>query len=51
MKERNIEIRILQICDEFDARVEAVGVLIARLELAKALAEAEDKLKKGTYNT
>jgi hypothetical protein len=35
--------RIEQICIEFDARVEVVGLAIARLELAKALAEAEER--------
>lgn len=33
--------RIKEICDEFDARAEQVGIAIARLELAKALAESE----------
>ena len=33
--------RIEEICKEFDARVIQVGLPIARLELAKALAERE----------
>lgn len=33
--------RIEEICMEFDARLKDVGPAIARLELAKALAEAE----------
>jgi hypothetical protein len=34
--------RIESICKEFDNRVEVVGLAIARLELAKALAESEN---------
>ena len=33
--------RIEEICKEFDSRVPVVGLAIARLELAKALAESE----------
>ena len=33
--------RIESICEEFDSRVEDVGLVTARLELAKALANAE----------
>jgi translation initiation factor IF-3 len=33
--------RIEEICQEFDSRLPEVGLAIARLELAKALAEAE----------
>jgi hypothetical protein len=36
------DLRIESICAEFDARLEQVGVVIARLELAKALAENEE---------
>lgn len=42
MSQTKIVKRIEEICQEFDSRLEAgVGVPIARLELAKALAEAE----------
>ena len=33
--------RIKSICDEFDRRMEEVGLATARLEVAKALAECE----------
>ena len=36
--------RIKSICEEFDSRIETVGVAISRLELAKALAENEEQL-------
>ena len=36
------DLRIESICAEFDARLEQVGVVMARLELAKALAENEE---------
>jgi tellurite resistance protein len=35
------DLRVESICAEFDARLEQVGVAMARLELAKALAENE----------
>jgi hypothetical protein len=41
MDQHKVVTRIEEICKEFDARVEVVGLAIARLELAKALAEAE----------
>ena len=37
----NLVKRVEEICREFDDRLEDVGLLFARLELAKALAEAE----------
>ena len=43
-KQSEIVKRIEQIWNEFDARMELVGWVIARLELAKALAETESKL-------
>ena len=42
--------RIEEICGEFDARVQQVGLEVARLELAKALAENEDSADKLTYS-
>ena len=41
MNQSHIVKRIQSICEEFDARVLQVGLAIARLELAKALAECE----------
>ncbi len=41
MDQSQIINRIEGICNEFDIRVEAVGVNVARLELAKAFAECE----------
>ena len=41
MNQLEVVTRIEEICEEFDSRVEVVGLAIARLELAKALAEAE----------
>ena len=41
MSQSDIVKRIEEICKEFDARVIEVGLPIARLELAKALAEIE----------
>ena len=41
MSQSDVVKRIEEICNEFDSRVETVGLAIARLELAKALAEAE----------
>ena len=41
MSQSEIVKRIEEICNEFDARLKIVGVAIARLELAKALAEYE----------
>ena len=41
MTQSGIVKRIESICDEFDSRVEEVGLAIARLELAKVLAECE----------
>lgn len=41
MSQSNIIKRIEEICNEFDNRVTKVGLTIARLELAKAFAEAE----------
>lgn len=41
MNQSKVVARIEEICKEFDSRVEVVGVTIARLELAKALAETE----------
>jgi hypothetical protein len=38
--------RTEEICNEFDKRVQLVGWVIARLELAKTLAETESKLNK-----
>ncbi|MFZ3047006.1 MAG: hypothetical protein WA151_13925 [Desulfatirhabdiaceae bacterium] len=35
--------RIKEICDEFDSRADTTGEAIARLELAKAFVEIEDK--------
>jgi hypothetical protein len=35
------DLRVESICAEFDARLEQVGIAMARLELAKALAENE----------
>jgi len=35
------ENRIKTICDEFDERVEKIGLKDARLEIARALAESE----------
>lgn len=37
--------RTKEICDEFDARVNTVGISFARLEIAKVLAETEANLK------
>lgn len=37
--------RINEICAEFDDRVKEVGLKFARLELAKSLAEAEERAK------
>uniref|UniRef100_A0A6M3K9D9 Uncharacterized protein n=1 Tax=viral metagenome TaxID=1070528 RepID=A0A6M3K9D9_9ZZZZ len=42
MTQSDIVKRIESICYEFDSRVEAVGLAVARLELAKALAECEE---------
>jgi ElaB/YqjD/DUF883 family membrane-anchored ribosome-binding protein len=36
--------RIKEICEEFDCRVKVVGIAIARLEIAKALAGAEEEI-------
>lgn len=41
MSQSDVVKRIEEICKEFDARVIEVGLPIARLELAKALAERE----------
>ena len=41
MKQSDIVKRIKSICDEFDSHMIEVGLAIARLELAKALAECE----------
>ena len=41
MNQSEVVARIEEICKEFDSRVEVVGLAIARLELAKALAESE----------
>jgi len=41
MEQTKIIERIAEICREFDGRVEDVGITFARVELAKALAEAE----------
>ena len=41
MSQTKVIKRIEEICNEFDARMKVVGVAIARLELAKALAESE----------
>lgn len=41
MSQHKVILRIEKICKEFDDRVEVVGFAIARLELAKALAESE----------
>jgi hypothetical protein len=41
MNQSKVVARIEEICKEFDSRVEVIGVTIARLELAKALAETE----------
>ncbi len=41
MEQTRIIERIAEICREFDGRVEDVGITFARVELAKALAEAE----------
>jgi len=38
--------RVKDICAEFDSRADAVGVSFARLELAKAFAEREEKATK-----
>ena len=44
MKSQSLTVkRIEEICKEFDDRVKKVGVPIARLELAKALALAESR--------
>jgi len=41
MNQSDVVKRIESICQEFDSRVNEVGLAIARLELAKALAECE----------
>lgn len=41
MLQSDVVKRIESICEEFDSRVAEVGLAIARLELAKALAENE----------
>lgn len=41
MNQSKVVARIEEICKEFDGRVGVVGLAIARLELAKALAESE----------
>ena len=41
MNQSKVIARIEEICNEFDERVKVVGLVIARLELAKALAESE----------
>jgi len=41
MNKSDVIKRIESICQEFDSRVEGVGLAIARLELAKVLAECE----------
>lgn len=48
MKQSETVKRIQSICEEFDSRVLQVGLAVARLELAKALAdrEADTRLEK-----
>ena len=41
MNQSDVVKRIESICQEFDSRINEVGLAIARLELAKALAECE----------
>lgn len=41
MDQSEIVKRTEEICNEFDSRLEVVGIAAARLELAKALAERE----------
>ena len=41
MSQSSVVKRIEEICHEFDIRLETVSVAVARLELAKALAESE----------
>lgn len=43
--------RIKEICDEFDDRVNSVGLSFARAELAKALAETEADLNAALSDT
>jgi len=42
MSQTSIIQRVNEICQEFDDRVKEVGLKVARLELAAALAEAEE---------
>ena len=45
MNQSDIVKRIAKICNEFDIRLATVGVEVARLELAKAFAECEARLR------